>query len=154
MATSAVPAAVDALAEILRAAPGLHSVRVFDGPPTNNLPTGDLLFVCYQPGADSAVSMTQQFNSAGARTRDEDFDIGCYLESRSGGADMGVQRRQAFALLAEVENALRATDAEPEAPTLRGTVLWAHLVAADLFQTQSDGALAGLSFTVRCRARI
>ncbi|MFF5445491.1 hypothetical protein [Streptomyces sp. NPDC012888] len=153
MATSAVPAAVDALLGILRSAVGLTGVRITDGPPTNNL-AGDSLFIGYQPGGDNAVSMTQAFASAGARTRDEDFDIGCYLESRAGGIDMGARRRRAYELLAEVENALRATDAEPEAPTLRNTVLWAHLTAGDLMQAQSDGSVAGIAFTVRCRARI
>lgn len=154
MATSAVPAALAGLLAVLRAAPGLNGVTVVDGPPTNNLTGGDWLYVGHQPGADAAVSMTQAFASAGARRRDEDFDIGCYAESRAGGSDMAARRARVFELLAEVENALRATDAAPEAPTLGGAVLWAHLTTGDLYQLQSDGVLAGLAFTVRCRARI
>ncbi|MFD0353512.1 hypothetical protein ACFVHW_07145 [Streptomyces sp. NPDC127110] len=156
MATSAVPAAVDALLAILSAAPGLTKVRIVDGPPTNNLAAGgDYLFVAFQPGADAAVSLTQDFASAGARRRDEDFDVACYIESRAGGTDMAARRRRAFEILAEVETALRATDAAPTAPTLDGTVQWAHFAAGDLVQVQQpDGALAALPFTVRCRARI
>ncbi|MFF4848002.1 hypothetical protein [Streptomyces sp. NPDC001194] len=154
MATSAVPAAVAGLLTILRSAPGLHGVTVVDGPPTNNLTGGDWLYVGHQPGADAAVSLSQAFASAGARTRDEDIEIACYAESRAGGTDMAARRARAFELLAEAENALRATDAAPEAPTLGGAVLWAHLVTGDLYQLQSDGVLAGIAFTVRCRARI
>jgi hypothetical protein len=37
---------------------------------------------------------------------------------------------------------------------LNGTVLWAHLTTGNLQQVQSEGAVAGLAFTVACRARI
>jgi len=59
-----------------------------------------------------------------------------------------------FTLVAAVETALRATDAAPTAPTLNGAVLWAHLTTGNLQQVQSEGAVAGLAFTVTCRARI
>jgi hypothetical protein len=155
MATSAVPAAVDALLAILSAAPGMTGVRVVDGPPTTNLAATDCLFVGYQPGSEIAVDISQDFASAGARDRDENFDLLCYIESHSGGTDMGARRRRAFEILAQVENTLRATDAAPEAPTLNRTVQWAHLAAGDLIQAQTDaGALVALPFTVRCRARI
>lgn len=154
MATSAVPAALDALLVILQAAPGLDGVRVVDGPPTNNLVGGDWLYVGYQPGADTSANLVQAFNAAGARTRDEDFELLCYAESRSGGTGIASVRQRVFELLAEVETALRATDALPLAPTLNGTVLWAHLTTGDLYQLQADGVLAGVAFTIRCRARI
>lgn len=154
MATSAVPAALNAYLALLQAAPGLVDVRVVDGPPTNSLTGGDWLYVGYQPGADTSVNLSQDFNAAGARTRDEDFEILCYAESRSGGTSIATVRQRAFELLGEVETALRATVAAPEAPTLSGTVLWAHLVTGDLYQLQSDGVLAGVAFAVRCRARI
>jgi hypothetical protein len=99
--------------------------------------------------------MEQSFNAAGARTRDEDFSIACYAEVRSGDRGMALRRADVFTLLAQVEEALRATDVAPTAPTLNNVVLWAHLTAGSLTQEQTgDGALAGLSFTVSCRARI
>ncbi|MEU8316705.1 hypothetical protein, partial [Micromonospora sp. NPDC049033] len=83
------------------------------------------------------------------------IDIACYAEARGGDKDMSLQRDAVFAVVAVVEDALRATDAEPEAPTLRGAVLWSGLTAGDLMQEQGpEGALAGLAFTVSCRARI
>ncbi len=154
MATSRVPAAIDALLTILRASPALSAVSIMDGPPTTNLSDLDHIFVGYQPGAEAAVQLTQDFNSAGARTRDEDFGIACYAESRSGDTDMQARRARCFALVAAVEEALRATGAAPTAPTLNSTVLWAHLTTGNLLQGQAAGAQAGVEFTVACRARI
>lgn len=155
MTTSAVPAAVDALLAILRAAPALAEVRIIDGPPSVNLTERHRIYVGWSPGAEQSVDIQQSFASAGARRRDEDASIACYAETRAGDTDMSLRRTKVFELLAAVEVALRATDAAPEAPTLNGTVQWAHLSAGSLVQEQnSDGALAGLAFTVTCRARI
>ncbi|MFK0151199.1 hypothetical protein ACIQVK_03840 [Streptomyces sp. NPDC090493] len=152
--TSRVPAAVDALLAILRAAPGLSDVAIIDGPATTNLTSLKHLFVGWQSGADAAVSLEQSFNAAGARTRDEVFSISCYAEARSGDTAMKDRRDEVFEIVGEVETALRATNAAPTAPTLNNTVLWAHLTAGDLTQLQADGSLAGLAFTVTCQARI
>lgn len=154
MQTSRVPAAVDALLAILRAAPALAEVRIVDGPEAVNGTERHRVHVGWQPGADAAVTLTQDFNSAGARTRDEAFEIACYAETWAGDTDMSVRRTKVFDLVGAVEAALRATDAAPTAPTLNGTVLWAHLTTGNLTQVQSEGALAGLAFTVTCRARI
>ncbi|MFD9192992.1 hypothetical protein ACFWCA_32860 [Streptomyces phaeochromogenes] len=152
MATSRVPAAVDALLAILRSAAG-SDVTVIDGPPVGNV-LGDQVYVGWQPDEDGAVTLQQDFNSAGARTRDENFAIQCYAESRTGDREMQPRRARVFELLATVEEALRATEAAPTAPTLNGTVLWAHLTIGNLRQLQADGVLAGVSFTISCRARI
>ncbi|MFF7949424.1 hypothetical protein [Streptomyces griseorubiginosus] len=152
--TSRVPAAVDALLTILRAAPALTGIRIVDGPEAVNLTDRDRIHIGWQPSGGSAVSLQQSFNAAGARTRDEAFTISCYAESRSGDKDMAVRRAKVFEIVGAVETALRATNEAPEAPTLNGTVLWAHLTAGDLSQLQSEGANAGLNFTVTCQARI
>ncbi|KIX78999.1 hypothetical protein SF23_03295 [Streptomyces sp. MBRL 10] len=152
MATSRAPAAVDAFLALLQAADGLRAVRVIDGPPTTNL-TGDWLSVGWQPGGENAVSLRQEFAHAGAYPGRGLHDH-CYAESRAGGTDVGARRRRVFEIVGEVETILRASDDRPEAPTLNGTVLWAHLTAGDLLQGQADGALAGLDFTISCRARI
>jgi hypothetical protein len=154
MPTSRVPAAVDALLAILRARPALADVEVVDGPPVVNLTALRRIHIGWAPSADAAVTLQQEFAGAGARTRDEEFSITCYAEARSGDKDMRAQRDAVFALVAEVEQALRATSEMPDAPTLLGTVLWAHLTAGDLIQVPAEGSLAGLSFTVACQARI
>lgn len=155
MATSRVPAAIDALVSILRASAALSGVVVHDGHPGSDLEDADLVVVGWDPESGSAVEMRQDFNAAGARTRDEDFDILCWLQSWTGDTDMSTRRLRAFALLGAVEDALRATGAAPTAPTLTGTVLWAHLTAAQVQQGRSpDGVIVGVSFRVTCRARI
>lgn len=154
MTTSRVPAALDALLEILRAAPGLSETAIVDGPPSVNLSPLQRLYVGWQPYGESAVTLEQAFNGAGARTRDEAFQIACYAEARSGDKDMKARRDEVFALVGEVETALRATNEAPTTPTLNGAVLWAHLTAGDLTQVQGEGSLAGLAFTVTCQARI
>lgn len=154
MATSAVPAAMAALLDILRTAPALADVRIVDGPEATNLTERRRIYVGWAPGADQAVDLEQQFADSGARRRDEDFSITCYAETRAGDKDMALQRNAVFTLVAAVEDALRATDAAPTAPTLNGTVLWAHLTAGALIQDQTSGALAGLMFTISCHARI
>lgn len=154
MMTSRVPAAVDALLAILRAAPALSEVVIVDGPSTVNFTQRQRLYIGWQPSAESAVSITQQWNAAGARTRDEAFSINGYAEARAGDTDIQARRNEAFALLGEVETALRASNSAPTAPTLNGSVLWAELAAGDLFYDVSQGSLAGLAFTVTCQARI
>lgn len=155
MQTSRVPAAIDALLSILAAAPGLADVKVMDGPPSINFAERQVIYIGWQPNGETSVTLAQDFASAGARTRDEEFTISGYIESRSGDADAAkLHRDRVFAILGEVEIALRATEAAPTAPTLNGTVLWAHLTAGDLAQAQSEGTIAGLGFTLACRARI
>jgi hypothetical protein len=154
MTTSRVPAAVDGLLAILTAAPAFAEVDVIDGPAAVNYTRRKRLYVGWQPGAEAAVALTQDFNSAGARSRDEAFTIACYAEARAGDTVMKDRRDEVFALVGEVETALRATNDAPTAPTLNGAVLWAHLTAGALTQAQEEGSLAGLAFTVTCQARI
>lgn len=154
MQTSRVPTAVDALLAILRARPALAEVAIVDGPAAVNLTQRRRIHVGWQPGDGTAVALQQSFNAAGARTRDEAFTINGYAEARAGDKDMKARRDEVFALVGEIETALRATNEAPTAPTLNGTVLWAHLTAGDLAQAQQEGSIAGLAFTVTCQARI
>jgi len=155
MVTSRVPAAVAALLDILRTAPSLAEVHIEDGPTAVNYSDLDRIYVGWQPNADSAVAAQQDFNSAGARTRDESFAIACYAESRSGDTDMASRRERVYEIVAVVEQALRATNAAPTAPTLNDTVMWAHITSGDLYQQQSaNGAIAGVDFQVSCFARL
>ncbi|MBE4790916.1 hypothetical protein [Streptomyces caniscabiei] len=151
--TSRVPAAMDAIVALVQGL-ALDGVKVVDGPSAVNVTERDRIHIGWQPGAESAASLQQQWNAAGARTRDESFAIPCYAESRGGDKDMAFRRRRVFEMVAAVEQALRATNDEPEAPTLNNTVLWSELTVGDLFQSHAEGAIAGLSFTIACRARI
>ena len=156
MATSAVPDAIEQLLEILRARPELRDdVLIFDGPPTDDDSRDDLVCVGWAPEGGQAAELQQNFNAAGARTRDEDFAIHGWIESWIGDPLVSKVRARVFELLAVIENAIRASDASREAPTLNGAVLWAHLTRGVLVQSYTDqGVRAGLAFTVTCRARI
>ncbi|MGW0795189.1 hypothetical protein [Streptomyces sp. NPDC002692] len=154
MQTSRAPAAMDALLAILRARPALEEVAIVDGPTAVNLTERRRIHIGWSPGAEQAVEIQQQFNAAGARTRDEVFSITCYAESRGGDKDMSFRRNDAFDLIGEVEQALRASDSAPVAPTLNGTVLWAELTTGNVLQDFTEGAAVGVIFAVACRARI
>lgn len=156
MATSTVPAAIDALVSILGAAAGLSGVQVIDGPPTVDMADDDYLYVGWQPDADDAsAEFTQDFAHIGARQRDEHFDVLCYLDTWTGDRDVAARRTRAFVLLAAVEDELRATAADPDAPNLGGAVLWAHLTQGQLRQRHTrDGIQVGLPFRISCRSRI
>ncbi|WP_392967170.1 hypothetical protein [Streptomyces sp. LN245] len=154
MATSAVPAAIAQLVALLRT-PAIDRADVIDGPPTDDVNQQDFIAVGWTPDGDQAAELQQQFNSAGARTRDEDFVITGWIDVWSGDTDFAVVRARVFELLGVIEQRLRATDAAPEAPTLNGTVLWAHLIGGSLHQSHTDqGVRAALGFTVSCHARI
>jgi hypothetical protein len=155
MATSAVPGAITALLAILRADAGLTGVQVLDGPPVGDQSDQDYVAVGWQDGSEESVQIVQDFASAGARTRDENFAILCWLDTWTGDSDVSARRVRAFELLAVVENAIRASGGSPTAPTMNGSVQWAHLTNAVLKQANTqDGVRAGIAFTVTCRARI
>jgi hypothetical protein len=155
MPTSAVPAAINALLDILAGPAAAAKVDLRDGPPTVNIDNGDLLFIGYTPDTDIAASTQQAFASAGARRRDETAQIACYAESRSGSDNMRDRRTRVYEIAALVENALRATDDHPDAPTLNGAVLWAHLITGDLRQLQGgESCTAGLTILIAYQARI
>jgi hypothetical protein len=156
MATSAVPDAIANLLAILRARPELQTgVLVFDGPPTDDVSREDVIAVGWSPDGDQAAEIVQNFNAAGARTRDEDFTIDGWIDTWIGDPDIATVRARAFELFGVLEQAVRASGSNPEAPTLNGAVLWAHVTRGVLRQPfTSQGARAALGFTVTCRARI
>lgn len=155
MATSAVPGAITELLAILSADAGLTGVEVIDGPPTGDMSATEYVAVGWQPDGEESVQIAQDFNAAGARTRDEDFAILCWIDTWTGDSDVSARRVRAFELLAVVEDSIRASGASPTAPNLNGSVMWAHLTNAVLKQANTDqGVRAGIAFTITCRARI
>ncbi|WP_155054587.1 hypothetical protein [Streptomyces blattellae] len=156
METSAVPGAITQLLAILRARPELQTeVLILDGPPTIDVSREDFIAVGWTPESDQAAELAQNFNAAGARTRDEDFGINGWIDVWSGGDDVSAVRARVFELFGVIEAAVRASGSSPEAPTLNGAVLWAHLTHGVLRQPFTDqGARAALAFTVTCHARI
>ncbi|MFD7978891.1 hypothetical protein [Streptomyces sp. NPDC059071] len=155
MATSVAADVIDALLEILRAAPELSDVQIIDGPPIEDQSVPDQLIVGWQPGEGEAATLLQEFAYAGARRRNEEGIVSCWIDCWTGDTDMQLRRRRAFDLLALVENALRASDTSPESPTLGGVVQWSQVAAGTLRQAVTDqGARASVGFTVTYFARI
>jgi hypothetical protein len=158
MATSTIPAALDALLALCRAAPGLAGVVVFDGPriTDNDLVNPDRLYIGASVDDDPAAEGDQDFAHLGARARDETYALACTAEAWSGDTDMAARRTRAFAILAAVEQLLRPTDTNPRAYTISETVLYAHIAGGlRLVQRQTgNGAVASVTFHVTCRARI
>jgi hypothetical protein len=156
MTTSALPGAIDALLTILRARPEFWDrLTVIDGPPTDDIATDDILVVGWSPDGDQAAHLVQEFAYAGARARNEDLAIAGVIDCWTGDDGFAALRARLFGIFGVIEQALRASDEAPEAPTLNGAVLWAHLTAGDLRQYFTDqGSRAALGFTVSCRARI
>ena len=156
MATSAVPGAIAELLVILRARPELQTgVQITDGPPTADISRDDLVAVGWSFDGDQAAELVQDFNAAGARTRDENFAVTGVIDVWSGDDSFAAARARVFVLFGVLENAVRASGSSPDAPTLNGAVLWAHLTRGVLRQSFTDqGVRAGLAFTVTCRARI
>jgi hypothetical protein len=156
MATSAVPHAITQLITILRARPELQEdVVVLDGPPAEDVSRIDVIAVGWSAEGDQAVELAQNFNAAGARTRNEDFAIHGVIDVWIGDPDISIVRARAFELFGVIEDAIRASGPNPTAPTLNGAVLWAHLTNGALRQYFADqGARAALGFTVTCHARI
>lgn len=155
MATSAVPGAVSALLAIAQAAAGFEGVPITDGPPTGDMADQEFVAIGWQPDSEESVQITQVFAYAGARSRDEEFSILCWIDTWTGDADVSARRARAFELLGVLETAIRASGGSPTAPTLNGTVLWSELTSAVLKQANTDkGVRAGIAFSVACRSRI
>lgn len=149
MATSTIPAAIDALLAALRAADGLSGVDVFDGEPMTG-ENKDFICIGHDPTDPlNAVEADQVPASLGNRAREESYEILCSLAAWSGGTTMSARRVRALALFAVIESTVRANI------TLNGVVRSAQIGTYSLIQQQTDqGASAGLRFRIACSARL
>lgn len=118
MATSTIPAAVDALLALITAAVP-STTQVFDGPVTRNR-NFDAVIVA---GSDAPphVDGDQDTAALGAGSREEKFSIELEVIAFRGQDDQKETRDAAFATLALIENALRSNK------TLTSTVRFAQL---------------------------
>lgn len=152
MATSTIPAAIDALLTALRASEDLADpVKVVDGYPRFRITNIDLVSV---GGKDEPVASGEQTPAAlGGQRREERYSLAVYCSSSRGGEDQKTVRDRAFALMAAVEDVLRADG------TLGGVVRFAQVGGGiTLLETDADTAPAGVfaevGFLVDVQARI
>lgn len=156
--TSRMVPAVEALYARLLVRAVLSTVDVVDGPPLDweslklAAPMkGDgkrYLFVGAAPEDDTGATGEQDFNAAGAVSRDEHFSIVLSTVGVDGGGAIKTARGYASALMAEVEQCIR------EDPTISDTVLYSRVSTVDkMDQAQnSGGASVTFVFRVACRA--
>jgi hypothetical protein len=156
--TSRMVPAIEALIDRLRARPALSKVDVVDGPALDwdevKLATpqkGDgrrFLFIGASPGDDdTAAEGSQDFNAAGAVSRDEVFAIVCSAVGVDGGGDMRTARGYASALVAEVEQCIR------EDVTIGDTVLYSRLSTVDRLDQEQNSRGASVTTVFRISAR-
>ena len=154
MATSTIPAAIDALLALLRtAAPDvdLDPEKVVDGFPRFTITDSD--FIAIGGRAEPTVDGTQSAGPIGNHRRDENYTIRVACSSSKGGKDQKLVRDRAFALMGVVEDVVR------DHPTLSGTVRLAQVGGSVLlgqtdFETAGKGVWAEVSFDVAVQARI
>lgn len=153
MATSVVPALIDAL--VTQATAALPTATVFDGTGVTNQP-GDYLMVGVEDpdsDAESTAATTSEVPGpiATTRPRDETGEVVLLAHSWNGDGNAKTARDAVYALAAAVANLCRAT------PGLGVTgLLWTgYGSATQLVQNQdSNGARAYLVFRISFRARI
>lgn len=153
--TSRLPATIDALVAAVTPVIGA-TVNVVDGPPlswqTLALAQGAVtqsgyLFIGAQPNDDGGDA-AQDFNAAGAVSRDEQITVWCGAYANSGDQVMKTARDAAFGIVAAVEQAIR-TD-----PTLGNAVLYSRVDNSGKYhprQTKS-GCDVFVVFSVAARA--
>lgn len=151
MATSAIPALIDAL--VLKLTNALPGIIVSDGI-GNFGDTGDFLMIGVddpdKPDAATTASSQQAWASANHTTRDESGEITCAALSWNGDAGAKAARDAVFATCAAVENLLRQNPSL-DVPGL----LWtSYGTNTTLTQDQTTSATAMVVFSVYFRARI
>jgi hypothetical protein len=142
VATSTIPATLDSLIAALRARPGLVNAVVHDGTPITDEGT-DYVAIGWSDEDSSSVTARQEPATLGNLRRSETYDINCQACAWDGSTDMAVARTTAFALFAEVEDALR------EDGTIAGNVIFADIGNYTVRQVQTTGgALVAIDFSI------
>jgi hypothetical protein len=154
MATSVIPALIDALVAAAKAALPPQGIVTLDGFGVTEF-VGNYLMIGvddpYRPDASTSATSQQSWAHANYTTRDEEGHITCAALSYSGDAVAKTARDSAYATTVAVENLLRAN------PTLGlPTLLWtSYGTNTSLEQSQDeDGSWALIVFDVYFRARI
>lgn len=143
MATSRIPATINAVVTALRNA----GLKVWDGPVITG-DYGDAVYIGYDgnpEGEFQSTSGTQSWAGLGAKRRNERFTIFCAVVALVGDSgDVQGSRENAYALLAGVEDALRADPSLGQPPPFV-----AAMNSNDLFLEQGDAGLQSrIVFTI------
>lgn len=143
VATSTVPAFINALLTALAAPVAAVDGALHDGPPISDEHT-DYVAVGYAENGPAVEASQQAETLRNGRT--EEYTVVCQVVAASGDNDMKATRVRAFALFAVVETVLRADW------TVTGATTFAEVASYSLTQIQStDGAVAVIDFTLAVR---
>ena len=152
MASSRIPAIIDALLAACSANAGLVGVTVYDGPPTTNETEPDLLFIGASDDQNGDIGFTQDWAGQGSQRRKETFDIPCLAVSRQGGTVMKTSRDRVFTITAAVESLLQA---DATLGVSGYTVRAQYGTSGSAGQVQSpNGALVRVRFNVHVETRL
>ena len=143
MPTSSIPKAIDGLIANLKADKSFAAVTILDGQPTTELP-GDYVAIGFSDGEGVSISGSQDPSTLGNSRRQERYSISCEVSSWIGSSNMKTARDRAFAILANVENVIRADG------TLKGAVIFADFGSSiNVSQIQtSQGAVVTIAFDI------
>lgn len=145
MAHSCIPAAVDALYDLVDAQMRVfdEDVQVLDGPSTDDIGR-DIVAVGISVDDNS---MDADLEPAGLATYRESFDLTNMVRSWTGDNDLQARRLRAFELYEEVAKVVKAN------PRLNDTVAWARIATVSYLPSRlPEGALATVTFRVRIDA--
>lgn len=157
MATSVIFDVIDAL--FTQASAALPDALVFDGFQLGDDPGPDILMIGVDDGQSTSAAATADSSQTQAtagtpRSRNETGSVNCWALSWTGNATPKEARDGVRAILAAVENILRA-DPQLGIPRPNGQVLVIQIGDVRLVQDQTDtGAEALLTFTVNFEARL
>ncbi|MEV7712291.1 hypothetical protein [Streptomyces sp. NPDC088270] len=146
---SRVPEVIERLVQLGTADPGLHDVRVSDGPEVTGDTAADWLVVGFDgdPQGDFQAAQSVGGWSDLGTGREEEFQVTVAAIAQRGDTDIPAARRRVYEIAAHVETWLR------EDPSVGLRSMQAAIVATQLVQDQSDrGASAVLLLTVAGRA--
>lgn len=150
--TSRVPAVIDALVALFRAAPALAGVKVVDGPSVTGSPLPEAVYVGYDGDPDNdgqAVDFAQEWASIGQRAKNETFTVTCAVGVWRGSTGVRPARTRAFEVLAAVEGALRADPSLGLPPP--STVAFASGSMAQVQGTSGMGVRIAFQIAVQTR---
>lgn len=147
MSTSRIPSCVDALVSMFTAA---LPIEVRDGAVLQN--TERTALYVGSNLDDSRFDWEQDWAGLGHVYRDEVFSVPCVLWVRGGDTVLKPYRDEAFAHIAAIENALRASEDLGLEPQFN---IRADLRPVSFSQPQTpDGAVCRADFSIRVQARV
>lgn len=153
MASSRVPALIDALVPALQASADLGTVKVVDGPLVSDSAAQEWVFVGYDGDEDgdfATATAQQEWAGLGAKKKNEEITLTCAILVQRGSTDVRSCRVRTYEVFAAVEAVLRA-DPSLGFPTPTVCAVSEH----SFHQEQTaDGIQGRLPFTVTCTTRI